>query len=307
MTVRKKIIIGFGAFFSLFLVWYLLIKESDYVISFEVKTATGTVFQGVQEWSAAQLVNQKENYTTLEKRNFDFIKQEMKKGNVHMEYTWEMNSIDDSITSVTVGIKDLNNSLFNRFTAPFYNTSFKVEQIKKITDFKNGLNNYIKNFKVKIDGEGTSEETFVAYLKLTSVLQEKAQSMIANNGIITGFLQQNNIKIIGRPYLEIESWNLDKETISFNYCFPIDKKAKIIENELVKFKTLPAIRGLKATYYGSFRTSDRAWFALLDYAKEHDIKLDNKPLEHFLANPFNGGDELKWEAKIIIPFAKNKG
>ncbi|MFV5694620.1 hypothetical protein ACM55G_04155 [Flavobacterium sp. LB3P122] len=302
MIVRKKYIIGFSAFFLLFLAWYLFIKKSDYCISFKVNTATGTVFQGVQEWSANQLVNQKENYTTQEKRNFDFIKQEMNKGNSHMEYTWEMKSINDSITAVTVGIKDFDNSLFNRLTAPFYSTKFKVEQIKKITDFKNGLNNHLKNFKVKIEGEGTSQETFVAYINLKSILQEKAQTMIANDAIITGFLQQNNIKIIGRPYLEIQSWDLDKETVNFNYCFPIDKSTKIIEDEIVKFKTLPAFKGLKATYYGNFRTSDRAWFALLDYAKEHDIKLDNKPLEHFLANPFNGGNELEWETKVIIPF-----
>jgi effector-binding domain-containing protein len=304
MIVRKKIILGFSAFFLVFLTWYLFIKKSDYCISFKVNTATGTIFQGIQEWSATQLVNQKENYSILEKRNFDFIKQEMKKGNVHMEYTWEMNSIDDSITAVTVGIKDLNNSLFNRLTAPFYGTSFKVEQIKKITDFRNGLKNHIGNFKVKIDGEGSSKETFVAYIKLKSVLQEKAQNMIANDAIITGFLQQNNIKIIGKPYVEIENWNFDKETLDFNYCFPIDKNTKAIQDKVVKFKIIPALKGLTATYYGNFRTSDRAWFALLDYAKNHNYKLENKPLENFLANPFNGGDELEWETKIIIPFAK---
>ncbi|MFV8325056.1 hypothetical protein [Flavobacterium sp. ZS1P14] len=303
MTARKKYIIGFSTFFLLFLGWYLFIKKSDYCISFKVNAATGTIFQGIQEWSASQEVNQKEKYTITEKKNFDFIKEEMRRGNVQTEYTWEMKSINDSVTSVNVGIKDFNTSLFNRLTAPFYNTRFKVEQIKKITDFKNGLNNHIKNFKVKIDGEGTSEETFVAYLKLTSVLQEKAQSMIANDGIITGFLQQNNIKIIGRPYLEIESWDLDKETIRFNYCFPIDKNTKIIENEFVKFKTLPAVKGLKATYYGSFRTSDRAWFALQDYAKRNNIILENKPVENFITNPFNGGNELEWEAKIFIPVA----
>ena len=73
-----------------------------------------------------------------------------------MEYTWDINSINDSVTSVNVGIKDLNHSLYNRLTAPFFNTNFKVEQIKKITDFKNGLSNHLKNFKVKIDGEGSS-------------------------------------------------------------------------------------------------------------------------------------------------------
>lgn len=303
MTVRKKIIVRFSALFSLFLVWYLFIKESDYCISFKVKAATGTVFQGIQEWSSARMLNDKESYAILEKKNFDFIKQEMKKGNAQMEYTWDIKSINDSVTKVSVGIKDLNHSLYNKLTAPFFSTTFKEQQIKKITDLKEGLNNHLKSFKVKIDGEGTSEETFVAYINLKSVLQEKAQMMIRNDNVITGFLETNKIEIIGRPYLEIENWDLDKETISFNYCFPINKDTKIIENEFVKYKILPAIKGLKATYYGNFRTSDRAWFALLDYAKKNDIKLENKPLEHFLANPFNGGNELEWETKIIIPFS----
>jgi effector-binding domain-containing protein len=127
--------------------------------------------------------------------------------------------------------------------------------------------------------------------------------MIANDALITGFLFENQIKIIGRPYLEIVKWDLDKETIDFNYCFPVQKPTNNIVNDVVKFKTLPVVKGLKATYYGNFRTSDRAWFALMDYAKKHNLKLENKVLEHFLSNPFNGGEELQWETKIIIPFA----
>jgi effector-binding domain-containing protein len=302
MTIRKKIIIVLSVLFSLSLVWYLFVKESDYCISFKVNTATGTVFQGIQEWSAIQHQKHDENYTILEKRNFDFIKHEMKKGNTQFEYTWDIKSINDSVTKVSVGIKELNHGLYNKLTAPFFDTSFKKEQIEKITDFKKGLSEHIKSYKVKIEGEGTSEETFVAYINLKSVLQEKAQNMIMSDAGITGFLFNNKIKIIGRPYLEITNWNLESETIDFNYCFPIDKDTKAIANETVKFKTLPALKGLKATYYGNFRTSDRAWFALLDYAKKNNIKLQKKVLEHFLANPFNGGNELEWETKIIIPF-----
>jgi effector-binding domain-containing protein len=302
MKTKKIIILVFSFVFSLFLIWYLFIKESDYCISFKVKTATGTVFQGVQEWSKTRMTTDKENFVLVEKKNFGFIKQEMTKDSTKMEYTWDFNSINDSITMVNVGIKEQKNSIYNRLTAPFYNTSFKKEQIKKITDFRNGLNKHLENFKVKIDGLGQSEETFVAYISLKSVLQEKAQTMIMNDAAITGFLEQSKIKIIGRPYLEIENWDLDKEQLDFNYCFPIDKDVKMINNGIVKFKTIKAVKGLEATYYGNFRTSDRAWFALLDYAKAHNYKLVNKPLEHFLANPFNGGDELSWETKIVIPF-----
>ena len=305
MEVRKKIIIGFAILFSGFLVWYFLIKETDYCISFKVNAATGTVFQGIQEWSNAQSLKDSERYTILEKRNFDFIKQEMTKKEVQMHYTWDIIAINDSVTKVNVGIKDLNHSWYNKVTVPFLNSEFKEEQIKKISDFKRGLSEHLKNFKVKIDGEGVSEETFVAYISLKSVLQEKARYMIANDALITGFLFENQIKIIGRPYLEIVKWDLDKETIDFNYCFPVEKPTNNIANNVVKFKTLPAFKGLKATYYGNFRTSDRAWFALLDYAKKNNLKLDNKVLEHFLSNPFNGGEEMQWETKIISPFASS--
>ncbi|RBN51043.1 hypothetical protein [Flavobacterium psychrolimnae] len=303
MTVSKKIIIACSAFLSLFLIWYLFIKKTDYSISFKVNAATGTVFQGIQEWSNAQGLKDSEKYVILEKRNFDFIKQEMTKKEVKMHYTWDITSINDSVTKVNVGIKDLNHSWYNKLTAPFFNTEFKQEQIKKITDFKKGLSEHLKNFKVRIDGEGVSEETFVAYINLKSVLQEKARYMIANDALITGFLFENQIKIIGRPYLEIVKWDLDKETIDFNYCFPVEKPTNNIVNDVVKFKTLPVVKGLKATYYGNFRTSDRAWFSLFDYAKKNNLKLENKVLEHFLSNPFNGGEELQWETKIIIPFA----
>ncbi|SDX79734.1 hypothetical protein [Flavobacterium degerlachei] len=302
MKTKKIIIVSLVFVSSLFLVWYLFVKESDYCISFKVKTSTGTVFQGINEWSTSRLSSNNENYVILEKKNFNYIKQEMKNGKITMEYTWDINSINDSVTNVNVGVKDISNSIYNRLTAPFFSTSFKKLQIHKITDFRNGLNKHAENFKIKIDGEGTSEEVFVAYLSLKSVLQEKAQTMIRNDAIITGFLQQNNIKIVGKPYVEIQDWNLDKETLDFNYCFPIDKNTDLIENDIVKFKTIPAVKGLQASYFGNFRTSDRAWFALLDYAKRNDIKLTNKPLEHFLANPFNGGDELTWETKIVMPF-----
>lgn len=303
MLNKKKIIVGLFLLFSVCTIWYLFIKESDYCITFKEKTASGTIFQGIQEWTAAQQISNNEVYSILEKKNFCYIKQEMKSGSIQMEYTWELKPINDSITKVIVEIKDLNNSLYNRITAPFFDTNFKKEQISKITLFKNGLEKHLENFKVKIDGEGRSEEIFVAYINLTSVLQNKAQNMIRNDGIITGYLQKNNIKIIGKPLVEIENWNLDKETIVYNYCFPIDKSAKIVADALVKFKTIPAQKGLKATYYGNFRTSDRAWFAVLDYAKKNNIKLENKPLEHYLANPFNGGNELQWKTEIIIPFA----
>ena len=300
--MKKKISIAVISILFLLLGWYFGIKESDYTVSFKVKAASGTIFQGIQEWSKFQKTKKKESFTILEKNNFDYLKQQMTVADSSYIYTWKISSLNDSTSRVSVGIKDLKNSWYNKVTTPFFDTKFKEKQLQRVKEIRDELNAHIKEFKVRIDGEGESEEVFVAYIQLKSVLQEKAQTMIANDATITGFLFNNKIKITGKPYVEITDWNLDNETITFNYCFPVDKNTKMITDTNVKFKTIPAFKGLKATYNGNFRTSDRAWFALIDYAKKNDLKLKYTVLEHFLANPFNGGNELEWETKIIMPF-----
>jgi effector-binding domain-containing protein len=301
---KKKIIIGISILFSVFMIWYLFIKKSDFLITFKSKTATGVVYQGINEWAKAQAKLKGETYKLLENNKFDLLKYEISKGKKTFIYDWEIKIVNDSVSGIEVGIKEAGNSIYNRLTSPFLQTPFKMEQIKKIKNFKDELTNHLSKVKVKTITEGTSEEVFVAYINLKSVLQEKAQNMIMNDPKIMSYLAQNNIKIIGKPYVEVNSWDLDSENLDFNYCFPIDKKTKYIADEFVKFKTIPAKKGLKVSYFGNFRTSDRAWFAVLDYAKKHDKILDYKPLEHYFANPFNGGDELSWETQIIIPFAK---
>jgi hypothetical protein len=128
-------------------------------------------------------------------KRISVIKQAMKKDKITMEYTWDINSVNDSVTNVSVGIKELNNSIYNRLTALLALVLKGTN--KKITDFRDGLNKH-KSFKVQIDGEATSEVTFVAYINLKSVLQEANHD---NDAVITGFLQQNDIKIVGKPYV----------------------------------------------------------------------------------------------------------
>jgi effector-binding domain-containing protein len=299
---KKKIIIGISILFSGFMIWYLFIKKSDYIITFEAKTATGVVYQGINEWIKAEVKKTGATCTKIESNKFDLLKYEISKGNKTIVYDWEFLPKNDSITNVKVGISEKGKSFYNRISVPFLRTDFKTEQIQTIKAIKDDLFEHLSKLKVATISEGTTEAVFVAYINLKSVLQEKAQNMIMDDPKVTGYLNKHKIVITGKPYLEVNSWDLDTEMLDFNYCFPIDKNTPYIADEFVKFKTIPAKKGLKISYFGNFRTSDRGWFAILDYAKKHNKNLDLKPLEHFMANPFNGGDELSWETKIIIPF-----
>ncbi len=305
MLRKETFFIFFFSLLVLFFVWYLFIKENDYIITFKVKTASGTVCQGIQDWVVGRKKSNNENYILVTNQKYNFLKYALKNDKQNLNYNWEIYTINDSITEVKVGISECNNRIYNRVTVPFLATDFKEEQIEKITDFKKGLEDHLKKHKLNLVKVGSSPEILVAYIALKSVMQEKAQTMIMNDNIITGYLFQNHIKITGKPYLEITNWDEEIENLEFNYCFPIDKNAVVTKDVNVKFKTIPSKKGLTISYFGNFRTSDRGWFSILDYAKKHKIDLDKKPLEHFLANPFNGGNELEWKTQIIIPFSKN--
>lgn len=300
---RKAYLSAFLIIISAFSFWYFFIKKADYIIVFDVKTATGTVFMGVSEMTLAQAKQQ--SAKILAKKFAQSITVELNSDSGNYIYEWSFKSINDTITSVTVGITEKSHQLYNRFTTPFFNTSFKKKQLLFVKQFRDGLNRHLKKFKVKIDGVATFKPVKVAYIQIASVQQEKAQSMIFNDPTITGFLYQHHIKIKGTPFLEVLNWNQNDEKISFNYCFPVDANQPEIPDKLIKFKIIPSQKGLQATYYGNYRTSDSAWFALLDYAKRNNYQVKLNPIEHFLDNPFNGGDELTWRTKIILPFLHN--
>ena len=305
MSTKKKLFLGFLVVLFPFLVWYFFLKQNDFAITFRVKTETGTVFQGVQEWMKA---NKRDGVTfeVIEKEKFNSIAYKYKVGQKTVIHTWEIMSENDSVTAVKVGIAEEQNKFYNRLTLPFFETEFKAYNKKIIAEFKQGLEFHLQNIKVNPVKEGVSEEVYVAYIELKSEMQQKAQTMIMKDARITGALFKNNIKIKGMPFVEVTDWNVDNEQLQFNYCFPVDKSHTTCDDKDIKFKTIPAKKGLTVSYFGNYRTSDKGWFAILDYAQKHKIQLEYKPLEHFLANPFNGGEELDWEAQIIIPFKNQK-
>lgn len=302
--MKKKLVFLVLILFFSFVGWYFFIKKSDYTITFSAKTSSGTVYQGINEWMLNLEKDTQGKITITAHEKFKFIEYFVDKGGDSYNYKWSLTPISDSTTKVVLDIKNQNKSYYERLKIPFFSTDFKKFHLNQVKEFRSGLQKHLENFKVRIEGIGQTNELFVAYITLNSVQQEKAQKMISHDPEITGYLAKNNIKIIGKPYLEVTNWDVEAEKLTFNYCFPIDKNSLYVLDSKVKFKLITSIKGLKATYFGNYRTSDRAWFAMLDYANLSNIKLNLKPLENFLANPFYGGNELHWETKIIIPISE---
>jgi effector-binding domain-containing protein len=279
----------------------------DYIIRFKSKTTPGTLFNGVEEWN---LINQKQDsfdYKIIHKEPFKSINQTLHTiSDMDLKIQWNFESINDSTTFITAGISEEKHSVYNRITAPFSNTLFKRTSLKLIKDYKEGIEYQLKEkFKVEIIGVDSIPEITYAYLELKNIeMRNKAQQMMMNNTTLLKFLNEQELKEGVLPFLIIDNWNLDNNTIDFRYCFRVKELDSMPFHENIKFdKQLPQ-KALKAIYYGNYITSDRGWFALHEYAARHNISVENKPLEIFYNNPFYGGDELKWETAVFLPIHK---
>jgi len=94
---------------------------------------------------------------------------------------------------------------------------------------------------------------------------------------------------------------MEEGNIEFNFCYPILQQETNPYHPEIIYKRIPSRPAIKAVYNGNYTTSDRAWYVLLDYAKQNNLEVTGLPVELFYNNPNMGGDELNWKAEIYMP------
>ncbi|WP_422857841.1 GyrI-like domain-containing protein [Flagellimonas sp. S174] len=229
------------------------------------------------------------------------MNQRLQFGDSLVDYNWTIVPISDSTSKVKVRITDKKNSLKNRILIPFTNSVIEKRSKKSLLNYNTFLNNHIQKFKVKVEGEAELSSSFCAYLPAKGVQSEKAFGMMRDFPYLSSFVKENNLKPTGTPFVEITDWNMATDSISFNFCYPIQKADSLPNHHEIKFREYPGRKAIKAIYYGNYMTSDRAWYRILTYAEKNGITVDSNPIEVFLNNPSQGGNELEWKAEIYIP------
>jgi len=125
--------------------------------------------------------------------------------------------------------------------------------------------------------------------------------MLYSIGDLMGYINENEIELQGDPYLEVTKWNEEAATIEYNFCFPIAKSDALPASDLVFFKESPAFRAIKAEFNGNYAIANNAWYYLLDYAEQNNLKVKSLPTELYLDDPQSGGDAMNWKAHIYLP------
>ncbi|WP_299129727.1 GyrI-like domain-containing protein [uncultured Winogradskyella sp.] len=291
----KKIIGTIVISLVLALLFYLFLYPADYKVTFEAKALPGTINQSLKAW------NNEIQGEIISQNGFEDIEQTIKfKDSTHL-YKWNFDVINDSTSTVKVSIKDKDHSVMNRIKKPFSEIPMALQASKTVNDFYKFLNEHLETIKITFDGESELKSTYCAYVPLKGKQSDKAKGMMQNYSLLASVMASNKVELNGPPFVEITHWDIENDSIDYNFCFPIKRSDKLPEHNLIKYKRVFAKKALKATYNGNYITSDRAWYTLIKKAKDLNKEIELTPVEYFYNNPNFGGDALKWKSEIFMP------
>lgn len=282
-------------------IWYLFIKKYDYEVAFSVKGAPGSIYHQIIGWESWGEDLKTKNVTTLDTLLYREVRQKVILQDTVLNLDWNIASINDSISKIKVGVLSESHSLMNRLRILTGETIFTKSLKREFKKFGKGVNDFSKTFRINIQGESQLPELEYLYVSSASNRSNKAGMMMQTNSDLFPKITKSKTQVNGAPFVSIKEWNRLDDKIVFDFGFPIKHTDSLPVNSIVKYKKSLAKRALKATFYGNYRYSDQAWFALIEYAKRRNILIDKKPLEIFYNNPMQDGDASKWKAEIFMP------
>jgi effector-binding domain-containing protein len=301
--MKNKVILGFTSLLVLGLIWFLFIKEYDYQVNFSIKTSPGTVYSRITQLESWNTTKLEKTIKLVHFKTFKTVDQEVQLKDSIYKIHWELNSVNDSITKVKVFVKDLNHSLKQRLLFLIGKSKFIKNSILFVSNFNLALYKHLKKINVKIIGK--SERPMyesIVYVTFNSTLPHKAEKMNQNIFYLMHYLTKHKIHKTGNPFVNVINWDHQNNRINAEFCFPIENLDKYPYDSIVKIKhNIKPVPALKAIYHGNYRYTDRAWFALDNYAKNHNYYIENSILEIYYNDPHNDPNEMHWKADVFIP------
>ena len=194
----------------------------------------------------------------------------------------------------------------NKINIPFKHTDFEKRTLATLTDYADKLKQHIDRIRVTFLGMEEIPPKFVAYTEVSTSQYGKARGMMRDHNYIGGQLVKYQIQLDGPPMVDIIQWDRENDSIKFHFCYPIVKTDSLPDLGEIKYKEIKSGKALKAEFNGNYIFSDRAWYALRDYAEENGMEVTDSPLEIFYNNPNMGGDELRWKADIYMPLKESE-
>ncbi|MFH0843398.1 MAG: GyrI-like domain-containing protein [Bacteroidota bacterium] len=299
----KKILISIAFIILLVIIGgitFLLARSCDYQAHFTIKATPDIAYYNIVNWNIWNRNLLSSKIEILSKTPVRNVSQKVTLNDTTLFFNWDFKKLNDSITMVRVYVSDPDRKLYNRLTVPFLNTRFKKGVRGNLLDIKTRLELMLKKFHYEFTGYHHFEKKSCVYINLKSTTRDKARTMILNVTELNQFVRQNNLELDGNPFLVVHDWNELKDSISFDFCFPITHTDAVPEHPKIKFMTVESMDALKTDFYGNYGITDITWYNLAEEVKKQGYRINNKLIEVYFNDPHSGGNELEWKAEIYM-------
>jgi effector-binding domain-containing protein len=298
----KKIFIPISLIILLILIGvaFLFTRPSDYQAHFTVKATPDIAYYNILNWDIWNRNESSSEIDILSKTPVSNISQKVTLNDTTLIFNWEFKKLKDSITMVRVFVSDPNRKLYNRLTVPFINTRFKIGVRNNLLDIKTRLELMLEKFRYKYTGYHHFEKRSCVYINLKCASRGKASAMMSSVTELNQFVRINNLELDGPPFLVVHDWKELKDSINFDFCFPISRINAVPEHPKIKFMTVESMDALKTDFFGNYGITDITWYNLAEEVKKNGYRSNNKLIEVYFNDPHSGGNELEWKAEIYI-------
>jgi effector-binding domain-containing protein len=299
----KKILVSIALTVLLALVGgitFLLTRPSDYQAHFTEKTTPDVAYFHILNWDEWNRNQLSPKFEILSKTPVSDISQKITVNDTTLIFNWEFQKLNDSSTLIRAYVSDPDRRLFNRLTVPFINTRFKNDVRDNLLDIKTRLEIMLKSFRYEFTGYHPFEKKSCVCINVKSTIRGKAMTMISNVSVLNQFVRQNNLELNGPPFLVIHDWNEFKDSISYEFCFPIKRTDAVPEHPKIKLITVEGMNAIKTDFYGNYSITDITWHNLAEEAKKMGYRSNHKLIEVYYNDPHLGGNELEWKAEIYL-------
>lgn len=276
----------------------------------DTKYGPGTAFHEISEWKRFNAGFSEDNITVIQGEPFKNLTQKVNSfSDSHIEFYWEFEKRNDSLTKVVLNVRDKDNSLGNRLDIlnPFVKSNFIDSLKQNLLAFRQRLKNEQTAYRIQISDSIVISPALdcICHISENIPVRGKAIEMVETIDILEDYILSRKLKLTGNPFVKIIKWNREENIIDFEFCFPVNLVQDIRPSEEVKFRQFPSSTALKAVFNGNYRLSHKAWFDLLYTAEERDFKTQGLPLEVFFNNPnVENTPSTTWKAVIYLPVAE---
>ncbi|CAM4045142.1 GyrI-like domain-containing protein [Gillisia hiemivivida] len=306
----KKIILLFLTLLLSGLIWYLFIKKYDYQFTMDAKYGPGNSYHDILEWKRFNPELTEDNIAVIQGEPFKNLTQKVNSfSNSQIEFYWEFEKRNDSLTEVVLNVRSEENSLVNRLDIinPFVKSKYIDSLKQNLLTFRQRLKNEQTAYRIQITDSIIISPALdcICHISENIPVKGKAIEMVGTIDILEDYILNRNLKLTGNPFVKIIKWNREENIIDFEFCFPVNLVQDIRPTEEVKFRQFPSSTALKAVFNGNYRLSHKAWFDLLYTADEKNLKTQGLPLEVFYNNPnVESTPSPTWKAVIYLPVAE---